>query len=68
MAADQLNRLTNVCDDSLNADIARVSLQASKLSMFKSAFFPGKNEYETERGIAFGWYSTQLSVCDLLVF
>ncbi|VEU38495.1 unnamed protein product [Pseudo-nitzschia multistriata] len=40
MAADQLNRLTNVCDDNLNADIALSSLQASKISISKSAFFP----------------------------
>lgn len=40
MAADQFNHLTDVTDDSLNEDIARLSCQASHLSTSKAAFFP----------------------------
>eukprot|EP00536_Pseudo-nitzschia_multiseries_P018582 jgi/Psemu1/293565/fgenesh1_pg.2728_\ len=46
LAADQMNRLTDVVGedndngDDLNADIARLCLRASKISVSKSAFFP----------------------------
>lgn len=40
MAADQLNRLSDVCDEGLCEDIARLSFEAGKLSVSKSAFFP----------------------------
>ena len=46
MAADQLNRLSDVNDDDLSEDIAHLSFEACKLSISKSAFFPGENEYE----------------------
>jgi len=40
MAADQLNHLTDVTDDGLSEDIARLSFQAGQLSISKAAFFP----------------------------
>ncbi len=42
MAADQLNHVTDVSDDGLREDIARLSFEAAQLSISKSAFFPGK--------------------------
>jgi predicted ATPase len=49
MAADQLNHLTDVTDDGLSEDIARLSFQAGQLSILKSAFFPGENNEFEER-------------------
>jgi len=40
MAADQLNHLTDVDEDGLREDIARLSFQAGQLSISKAAFFP----------------------------
>jgi len=40
MAADQLNHVTDVTDDGVSHDIARLSFQAAQLSMSKAALFP----------------------------
>jgi len=44
MAAEQLNRFVNVDDDSQSEDFAKLSFEAGKLSISKSAYFPGEND------------------------
>ena len=45
MAADQLNRLTEVTDDDLRRNIADLSFQGGQISISKAAFFPGKTNF-----------------------
>lgn len=72
MAADQLNRLTDVIDDHIHEDIARLSFQAGQLSISKAAFFPAldmlrfaaahlssmRNSWETAYHFSIDVYST----------
>lgn len=44
MAAEQLNRFVNVEDNNENEDFAKLSFEAAKLSISKSAYFPGEND------------------------
>eukprot|EP00531_Pseudo-nitzschia_arenysensis_P017472 CAMPEP_0116144656 /NCGR_PEP_ID=MMETSP0329-20121206/16127_1 /TAXON_ID=697910 /ORGANISM="Pseudo-nitzschia arenysensis, Strain B593" /LENGTH=1091 /DNA_ID=CAMNT_0003640111 /DNA_START=71 /DNA_END=3343 /DNA_ORIENTATION=- len=78
MAADQLNHVTDVSDDGLREDIARLSFEAGQLSISKSAFFPAldmlrfaakhlgnmENSWETTYELSLEVYSTlaQLSI------